>query len=68
MLCDRRQMIMYFFGNKPNSQYDSLSWLFNITLFGKNNYIATMSETLCAKCKKFFGNPQTLNMCSVCFK
>lgn len=27
-----------------------------------------MSEQLCTKCQKFFGNPQNLNMCSVCFK
>lgn len=33
----------------------------------KNNYIA-MSESLCVKCQKFFGNPKSLNMCSVCYK
>ena len=27
-----------------------------------------MSDSMCVKCEKFFGNPQNLNMCSVCFK
>ena len=27
-----------------------------------------MSESLCTKCQKFYGNPQNQNMCSVCYK
>jgi len=27
-----------------------------------------MSESLCNKCQKFYGNPKNLNMCSVCYK
>lgn len=27
-----------------------------------------MSESLCVKCQKFYGNPKSLNMCSVCYK
>lgn len=27
-----------------------------------------MSDSLCVKCQKFYGNPKTLSMCSVCYK
>ncbi len=28
----------------------------------------TNTSQLCSKCKRFFGNPQTNNMCSMCYK
>lgn len=27
-----------------------------------------MSDQMCVKCKQFFGNPDKLHMCSVCYK